>query len=135
MECALAVTRVNLQLGETVEVKGKIFSGCRGFEVNLGKDCDNLVLHFNPRFDCKGDVNTIVCNSRQDGVWGEEQRESSFPFEQGGKFQASFTFASDEITVKLAEDYTISFPNRLGLNVIDYIAIEGDFKVKVLKFL
>uniref|UniRef100_A0A452UIQ5 Galectin domain-containing protein n=1 Tax=Ursus maritimus TaxID=29073 RepID=A0A452UIQ5_URSMA len=34
------------------------------FVLNLGKDSDNLCLHFNPRFEAHGDVNTIVCNSK-----------------------------------------------------------------------
>ncbi|KAH0615779.1 hypothetical protein JD844_026254, partial [Phrynosoma platyrhinos] len=104
------------------------------FEVNLGKDCDNLVLHFNPRFDCKGDVNTIVCNSRREAVWEEEERDSHFPFEEDGNLKVSFTFSTSEIKVKLADDHEISFPNRLGLDVIEYIAVEGDFKIRVLKF-
>lgn len=53
------------------------------FVLNLGKDKDNLCLHFNPRFEAHGDVNTIVCNSKDAGAWGAEQRESAFPFQPG----------------------------------------------------
>lgn len=55
------------------------------FAVNVGKDRSNLVLHFNPRFDSHGDVNVIVCNSMEDGMWGTEERETDFPFQQGDK--------------------------------------------------
>lgn len=55
--------------------------------MNVGRDSGNLLLHFNPRFDCHGDVNTIVCNSKQDGVWGEEDRKADFPFQQGDKIE------------------------------------------------
>ncbi|XP_034968323.1 16 kDa beta-galactoside-binding lectin [Zootoca vivipara] len=134
MECGLVATHLKLQHGETVEVKGKILSDCKEFVVNLGQDCDNIALHFNPRFDCKGDVNTIVCNSMENGEWGEEQREADFPFEQDGKVQLSFTFLPGEIKVLLAEGHEISFLNRLGLKTIEYIAVEGDFKIRVLKF-
>ena len=51
--------------------------------LNLGKDGNNLCLHFNPRFNAHGDTNTIVCNSKDDGAWGAEQRESVFPFQPG----------------------------------------------------
>lgn len=30
-----------------------------------------------------GDINTIVCNSKDGGAWGSEQRESAFPFQPG----------------------------------------------------
>ena len=53
------------------------------FSLNLGKDDNNLCLHFNPRFDAHGDINTIVCNSKDAGAWGAEQRESAFPFQPG----------------------------------------------------
>lgn len=55
------------------------------FAVNVGKDSGNLMLHFNPRFDCHGDINTIVCNSKEDGTWGEEDRKADFPFQHGDK--------------------------------------------------
>lgn len=40
-------------------------------------------MHFNPRFDCGGDVNTIVFNSLSGGSWGDEHREGLFPFARG----------------------------------------------------
>lgn len=55
--------------------------------MNVGKDSNTLMLHFNPRFDCHGDVNTIVCNSKEDGMWGEEDRKADFPFQHGDKIE------------------------------------------------
>jgi len=55
--------------------------------VNVGKDSSTLMLHFIPRFDCHGDVNTVVCNSKEDGTWGEEDRKADFPFQQGDKVE------------------------------------------------
>lgn len=52
--------------------------------MNLGKDATFLGLHFNPRFDAHGDVNTIVCNSKKVEEWGAEHRETVFPFQKGG---------------------------------------------------
>lgn len=53
------------------------------FVLNLGKDSNNLCLHFNPRFNAHGDANTIVCNTKEDGTWGTEHREPAFPFQPG----------------------------------------------------
>lgn len=55
--------------------------------MNVGKDSSTLMLHFNPRFDCHGDVNTVVCNSKEDGMWGEEDRKADFPFQHGDKVE------------------------------------------------
>lgn len=48
--------------------------------------------------------------------------------------QVSFTFDASEVKVKLAEDQEISFPNRLGLETVEYLSVRGGVKTKVLKF-
>ncbi|NWS93305.1 LEG6 protein, partial [Toxostoma redivivum] len=83
----LVVTQLDVVPGECIKVKGKIEDDAQGFAVNVGKDSYTLMLHFNPRFDCHGDVNTIVCNSKEDGTWGEEDRKADFPFQQGDKIE------------------------------------------------
>uniref|UniRef100_A0A8C3I2P5 Galectin n=1 Tax=Chrysemys picta bellii TaxID=8478 RepID=A0A8C3I2P5_CHRPI len=130
----LVATHLNIQAGECIKVKGKILPEAKGFAVNVGKDRSNLVLHFNPRFDSHGDVNVIVCNSMEDGLWGTEERETDFPFQQGDKTEICISFDTAELTVKLAGDKEIVFPNRLGLENIEYLAVEGDFAIKAIKF-
>ncbi|XP_049670784.1 16 kDa beta-galactoside-binding lectin [Accipiter gentilis] len=133
MEQGLVVTQLDIQPGECIKVKGKILSDAKGFAVNVGKDSSTLMLHFNPRFDCHGDVNTIVCNSKEDGMWGEEDRKADFPFQHGDKIEICISFNETEATVKVAE-VEFQFPNRLGMEKIEYLAVEGDFKVKAIKF-
>ncbi|XP_048703198.2 16 kDa beta-galactoside-binding lectin-like isoform X1 [Caretta caretta] len=130
----LVATHLNVQAGECIKVKGKILPEAKGFAVNVGKDRSNLVLHFNPRFDSHGDVNVIVCNSMEDGMWGTEERETDFPFQQGDKTEICISFDTAELTVKLAGDKEIVFPNRLGLQNIEYLSVEGDFAIKAIKF-
>ncbi|CAM5106837.1 unnamed protein product [Eretmochelys imbricata] len=134
MECRLVATHLNVQAGECIKVKGKILPEAKGFAVNVGKDRSNLVLHFNPRFDSHGDVNVIVCNSMEDGMWGTEERETDFPFQQGDKTEICISFDTAELMVKLAGDKEIVFPNRLGLQNIEYLTVEGDFAIKAIKF-
>ncbi|XP_018431524.1 PREDICTED: galectin-1-like, partial [Nanorana parkeri] len=61
------------------------FSCLSSFAINLGKDPKTYLLHFNARFDLHGDTHKIVCNSKEDNVWGEEQREDVFPFQEGSE--------------------------------------------------
>ncbi|XP_017692243.1 PREDICTED: 16 kDa beta-galactoside-binding lectin [Lepidothrix coronata] len=133
MEQGVVVTQLDIEPGECIKVKGKIKSDAKGFAVNVGKDSNTLMLHFNPRFDCHGDINTIVCNSKEDGTWGEEDRKADFPFQHGDKIEMCISFDQTEATVKLPEA-EFKFPNRLGLEKIQYLAVEGDFKVKAIKF-
>ncbi|KAL7982163.1 hypothetical protein Chor_001220 [Crotalus horridus] len=105
-KCGVTATHFQLRPGESLIVKGTILPDCKGFEINLGKDCNNLVLHFNARFDCKGDVNTLI----------------------------TFSLTEHEIRVKMEGSEGIVFPNRMGLNLIDYLEVEGDFRIKSVTF-
>lgn len=50
-----------------------------------------------------------------------------------GSLQICISFNETEATVKLP-DAEFQFPNRLGMEKIEYLAVEGDFKVKAIKF-
>uniref|UniRef100_A0A8C8TTV1 Galectin n=1 Tax=Peromyscus maniculatus bairdii TaxID=230844 RepID=A0A8C8TTV1_PERMB len=83
MACGLVASNLNLKPGECLRVRGEVAPEAKSFVLNLGKDKDNLCLHFNPRFNAHGDSNTIVCNSKDGGAWGTEHREPAFPFQPG----------------------------------------------------
>uniref|UniRef100_A0A9L0IMX8 Galectin n=1 Tax=Equus asinus TaxID=9793 RepID=A0A9L0IMX8_EQUAS len=104
------------------------------FVLNLGKDSDNLCLHFNPRFNMHGDANTIVCNSKDGGAWGTEQRESAFPFQPGSVMEVCISFDKADLTITLPDGYSFKFPNRLNLEAVNYLSANGDFKIKCVAF-
>lgn len=64
------------------------------------------------------------------GYRGEGDR----PFQQGDKIEICISFGTTELTVTLAGDKEITFPNRLGLENIEYLSVEGDFAIKAIKF-
>uniref|UniRef100_A0A803SQ53 Galectin n=1 Tax=Anolis carolinensis TaxID=28377 RepID=A0A803SQ53_ANOCA len=76
-------TNLNIPPGRRIAMKGNLSAGAKSFVVNLGKNKDDFILHFNGRFDAHGDTRTIVCNSKSKGQWGTELRESHFPFQEG----------------------------------------------------
>ncbi|XP_032079481.1 16 kDa beta-galactoside-binding lectin-like [Thamnophis elegans] len=133
-KCGVTATQFKLYPGESLVVKGKVLPDCKEFEINLGKDCDNLVLHYNARFDCKGDVNTVVCNSRRDSTWEDEERPPDFPFHHDSEVEITFSFTDNGFRVKTEGSEEIVFPNRLGLNLIDYLGVDGDFRIKSVTF-
>ncbi|ELK35007.1 Galectin-1 [Myotis davidii] len=59
----LVASNLNLKPGECLRVRGEIAPDAKSFALNLGKDDNNMCLHFNPRFNIHGDINTIVCIS------------------------------------------------------------------------
>ncbi|XP_006118988.2 galectin-1 [Pelodiscus sinensis] len=130
MSCGLVCTNIGLKAGKRVGVKGEISAGAKSFVLNLGKDPSSIVLHFNARFDVHGDVRTIVCNSKDKGEWGAEQRESAFPFQEGSQVEIFITHDMSNLTIDLPNQHQFKFPNRLGLKTIDYMNAEGDFTIK-----
>ncbi|XP_021572912.1 galectin-1 isoform X3 [Carlito syrichta] len=127
MACGLVASNLNLKPGECLRVRGEVAPDAKSFVLNLGKDSNNLCLHFNPRFEAHGDANTIVCNSKDGGAWGAEQREAAFPFQPGSVVEAN-------LTITLPDGYSFKFPNRLNLEAINYMAADGDFKIKCVAF-
>ncbi|XP_051568171.1 16 kDa beta-galactoside-binding lectin-like [Myxocyprinus asiaticus] len=79
---------MRFKAGLKMKISGKVKAGCDGFSITVGHDTEAVALHFNPRFNQRGDSNIIVCNSKQGG-WGDEHRENCFPFQQGEEFKAT----------------------------------------------
>ncbi|XP_013917006.1 PREDICTED: galectin-1 [Thamnophis sirtalis] len=123
-------TNLNVTPGQKITVKGDIPSGCKSFAVNLGKDDNNLLLHLNARFDIHGDIRTIVCNSKNQGQWGKELRETNFPFQEGGPTELSFIHDKKEVTITLPGNHQFKFPNETGLETITFICTDGELKFK-----
>uniref|UniRef100_A0A8C5QRV1 Galectin n=1 Tax=Leptobrachium leishanense TaxID=445787 RepID=A0A8C5QRV1_9ANUR len=127
----IVLNNLNLKKGHCLELTGLIPPDAKGFIVNLGKDSSTYVIHFNARFDLHGDINTIVCNSKADDAWGEEQRETSFPFVQGAEALVCFEHQEDKLIIKLSNGQEISFPIRMPVDTISFLSLEG-FELKSL---
>ncbi|XP_073468587.1 galectin-1-like [Aquarana catesbeiana] len=102
------------------------------FFINLGKDDKNIVIHFDSRFDHGKDKRTIVLNSMVNGVYGEEQRESFFPFQEASDTRICFQFEQDKIIIQLPTGNPLSFPVRFPFEDISYLEIEN-LKPKLIR--
>uniref|UniRef100_H0XXV0 Galectin n=1 Tax=Otolemur garnettii TaxID=30611 RepID=H0XXV0_OTOGA len=137
MACGLVASNLNLKPGECLRVRGEVAPDAKSFVLNLGKDSNNPCLHFNPRFDAHGDANTIqYYRVQQQGRRGRgaEQREAAFPFQPGSAVELCISFGQADLTVKLPDGYSFKFSNRLNLEAINYMAADGDFKIKCVAF-
>ncbi|XP_069824749.1 galectin-1-like [Dendropsophus ebraccatus] len=121
----VVLKNLDLKPGHCVEIKGFIPPDCKGFAVNLGENGSNYILHFNARFDLHGDIQKIVCNSKEANAWGTEQREDVFPFQQGSETTICFEYQTDKVIVKLSSGDQVSFPVRMALPAISFVSLEG----------
>ncbi|XP_042200992.1 16 kDa beta-galactoside-binding lectin-like [Callorhinchus milii] len=134
MKLVLEMFNVNMKPGDTLKIKGVIEPDAERFAVNLGTDPSRYALHFNPRFDDEVDGCVIVCNNKEEGEWSTEQRDEDFPLKKGESFKISITFQGDVFEIKLPEDRVLEFPNRSCAEILTYLVIEGQVRVKGLKF-
>ncbi|XP_015261462.1 PREDICTED: galectin-1 [Gekko japonicus] len=126
----ITCTNIRVAPGQRIAVKGDIPTGAKSFVINLGKKEDEIMMHFNSRFDAHGDVRTIVCNSKSGAQWGKEHRESSFPFQEGTTAEIIFSHDKKELTVTLPDNTQFKFPNSSGHEGIEYICVDGDIAFK-----
>ncbi|KAL8221946.1 UNVERIFIED_CONTAM: hypothetical protein K2H54_074684 [Gekko kuhli] len=131
----ITCTNIRVAPGQRISVKGDVPSGSKSFVINLGKKEDEIMLHFNARFDAHGDVRTIVCNSKSGTQWGKEHRESNFPFQEGSTAEIIFSHDKKEFTVTLPDNIQFKFPNNSGHEGIEYICVDGDIAFKCISLL
>ncbi|XP_077826697.1 galectin-9 isoform X7 [Macaca mulatta] len=85
-----------LQDGLQITVNGTVLSssGSR-FAVNFqtGFSGNDIAFHFNPRFE---DGGYVVCNTRQNGSWGPEERKMHMPLQKGMPFDLCFLVQSSD---------------------------------------
>ncbi|XP_024617393.1 galectin-2 isoform X1 [Neophocaena asiaeorientalis asiaeorientalis] len=136
------IMNMDMKMGTTLKIKGKIADCTDGFVINLGQGTDKLNLHFNPRFN----ESTIVCNTWDGNCWGEEQRDSHTCFRLGSEvkgapaslmpsfpLQLLVTFDNNEFKVKMPDGHQLTFPNRLGHNHLSYLSVQGGFSISSFK--
>ncbi|XP_024914453.1 lectin, galactoside-binding, soluble, 2b [Cynoglossus semilaevis] len=119
--------------GQELKIRVKPKDGCSCFSINIGHNAENIAMHFNPRFDYGGDNNTIVFNTLSGGCWGEELRESNFPFQQGEECKFHITFNNEQFYIRLPDGSMINFPNRLGDVKYQHFDVSGDARIIGIK--
>lgn len=48
--------------------------------------------------------------------------------------QVCITFEQADLTIRLPDGHEFKFPNRLNMEAINYMAADGDFKIKCVSF-
>ncbi|XP_059188468.1 lectin, galactoside-binding, soluble, 2b [Centropristis striata] len=129
----MKVQDMSFKEGQEFKIRVKPKDDCDAFSINIGHDAENIAMHFNPRFDHGGDVNTIVFNSLSGGGWGDEHREGNFPFARGEECKFHINFNMEQFYIKLPDGSMVNFPNRLGDVKYKYFTFGGQAKIIGIK--
>ncbi|XP_059525443.1 galectin-9-like isoform X4 [Myotis daubentonii] len=114
-----------LQYGYVITIKGTVLNsnGTR-FAVNFktGPSDSEIAFHFNPRFEEGG---YVVCNTRQKGWWGTEERMRMNPFRMGKPFEISILVDSARFQVVVNGAAFLQYIHRVPFHRVDNISVTG----------
>uniref|UniRef100_A0A4X1TQF9 Galectin n=1 Tax=Sus scrofa TaxID=9823 RepID=A0A4X1TQF9_PIG len=123
-----------LQDGLQITINGTVLmsSGSR-FTVNLqtGHSDNDIAFHFNPRFEEGG---YVVCNTKQNGIWGPEERKMQMPFQRGHPFELSFLVQSSQFQVTVNGRLFVQYTHRVPFHRVDTISVTGIVQLSYISF-
>ncbi|XP_039741999.1 galectin-9 isoform X2 [Pteropus medius] len=123
-----------LQDGLQITVNGTVLysSGTR-FSVNfqIGPSGNDIAFHFNPRFEEGG---YVVCNTKQKGCWGPEERKMQMPFQMGNSFELIFLVQNSEFKVMVNGSLFMLYSHRVPFYCVDTISVTGAVRLNYISF-
>uniref|UniRef100_A0A5F8HFT5 Galectin n=1 Tax=Monodelphis domestica TaxID=13616 RepID=A0A5F8HFT5_MONDO len=123
-----------LQDGLEITINGMVLpsSGNR-FDVNfqLGTSGNDIAFHFNPRFE---DGGYVVCNTKQNGCWGKEERKGPMPFQRGALFEIRFQVQNASFKVMVNGNYFAEYQHRIPFQWVDTITVNGMVQLAYISF-
>ncbi|XP_075415360.1 galectin-9 [Tenrec ecaudatus] len=123
-----------LQEGLQITINGTVlFSSENRFHVNFQSSYsqNDIIFHFNPRFESGG---FVVCNTKQAGHWGSEERMMQLPFQKGSSFQICFLVQSAHFQVTVNGKHFLQYMHRMPFHQADTISISGAVQLSYIGF-
>lgn len=128
------VIQGGLQEGLQITVQGTVLHSFESrFAVNLqtGLSDQDIAFHFNPRFEEGG---YVVCNTKQKGCWGPEERKMQMPFQKGKPFELCFLVQSSEFRVMVNKHLFVQYMHRVPFHRVDTISVTGPLQLSFINF-
>ncbi|XP_014651848.1 PREDICTED: galectin-9-like, partial [Ceratotherium simum simum] len=103
------------------------------FAVNfqIGPSDNDIAFHFNPRFERGG---YLVCNTKQNGRWGPEERKKHLPFQEGSPFELSFLVQRSHFQVKVNRSFFVQYSHRVPFHRVDTLSVTGIVQLSSISF-
>ncbi|XP_048222218.1 galectin-9 isoform X1 [Perognathus longimembris pacificus] len=123
-----------LQEGLQITIQGTVLhSGTSRFVVNLqtGFSENDIAFHFNPRFE---DGGYVVCNTKQKGCWGPEERKMQMPFQKGVPFELCFLVQRSDFKVTVNKNFFLHYMHRVPFHLVDTLSVTGSLMLSYINF-
>ncbi|XP_059525455.1 galectin-9B-like isoform X15 [Myotis daubentonii] len=122
--------RYTLRYGHHIIIKGMFLQSCGtrfAVDFQTGFSDNDIAFHFNPRFEEGG---YVVCNTKQKGQWGPEERMMTNPFQMGIPFEISFLVENSGFQVKVNGKEFTKYTHLVPVHHVDTISFTGGVEVK-----
>ncbi|KAL1779031.1 galectin-9 isoform X1 [Sigmodon hispidus] len=122
-----------LREGLQITIQGTVHSTATRFMVNfqIGDSGDDIAFHFNPRFE---DGGYVVCNTKENGYWGPEERKMEMPFEKARPFELCFVVQNLDFKVMVNKKLFTQYSHRVPYHLVDTIAVNGSLQLSLITF-
>ncbi|XP_059164703.1 galectin-4-like [Physella acuta] len=125
--------------GKMIFITGVPSPNANKFTINLicgPSDASDISLHFDVRFNFNGERNLVVRNHKQNGSWGQEERQQShFPFIPGTSFELVILTEPNCFKVAVNNQHFIEFAHRVQpFQRTDHVTVNGDISLSQVRF-
>uniref|UniRef100_F6UEU0 Galectin n=1 Tax=Macaca mulatta TaxID=9544 RepID=F6UEU0_MACMU len=100
-------------------------------DFQTGFSGNDIAFHFNPRFE---DGGYVVCNTRQNGSWGPEERKMHMPLQKGMPFDLCFLVQSSDFKVMVNGSLFVQYFHRVPFHRVDTISVNGAVQLSYISF-
>ncbi|XP_016118647.1 galectin-9C-like [Sinocyclocheilus grahami] len=116
-----------LRFGKVIIIEGVI--NPNGMEIFL-RHKSGIAFYYSPRFD----ENVVVCNSYEDGTWGDEEIYELMPIQIGQPLQVTIFCSHQGYEVFVNGEQTHTYSHRYtNLEEIDVLDIRGDVQLSFVQ--
>ncbi|KAL1788447.1 galectin-9 isoform X1 [Sigmodon hispidus] len=122
-----------LREGFQITIQGNTHSMATKFMVNfqIGHSGDDIAFHFNPQFE---DGGYVVCNMKENGYWGPEEREMEMPFKKVRPFELCFVVQNLDFKVMVNKSFFTQYSHHVPYHLVDTIAVTGPMELSLITF-
>ncbi|KAL1780171.1 galectin-9 isoform X1 [Sigmodon hispidus] len=111
------------------------FQSLRTYRITVnfqtGHSGDDIAFHFNPRFE---DGGYVVCNTKQKGHWGPEERKMQMPLQKARPFELCFLVQNSGFKVMVNKSLFTQYSHRVPYHLVDTLAVNGSLQLSLITF-
>ncbi|XP_002741329.1 galectin-8-like [Saccoglossus kowalevskii] len=105
-----------------------------GVNLQIGHNEDkshDVAFRFNPRFP----ANTIICNTRENKTWGDEEKSAPyFPFQASADFEIIILCLNECYKVAVNGRHLLEYRHRIAYQQVNTLHVRGDVRINQIRY-